>query len=180
MSTIKKFFSALIESPDGSSFTLESSLAWNKTLRGLALTPLLFLPLFLFSPVAHAFDGPHFNYICSVYQKNKDGLFKDVVNVVFLPDHQKKSHLYHDRGLDIWFEVTPILDFKGEPESYEMQLRLLPYSTSTSNPLFQIHGPEFSEIAFESEEHNIGARCFHRTQRGYPAVKGATLENPPL
>ena len=70
---------------------------------------LLFVPA-----VSLAHDDLSFEYICSVTQKNKDGLFRDVVNVVFLPGWQKQSHIYHDSLKDIWFEITPIKNAMGD------------------------------------------------------------------
>jgi hypothetical protein len=96
-----------------------------------------------------AHEGLSFEYICSVTQKNKEGLFRDVVNVVFLPDWQRQSHIYHDSQKDIWFEISPVKNF----------------TTNPTKPTLRFQGPEFSEIGFELDDLNIGARCFHRSQR---------------
>jgi hypothetical protein len=117
-----------------------------------------------FSSIGLAHDDLNFEYICSVTQKNRDGLFRDVVNVVFLPDWQKKSHIYRDETKDIWFEVAPVKNSMGEIESYQMELKL--YLQKAATPSLSFHGPEFSEIGFEHFDLNIGAHCFHRSQRG--------------
>lgn len=114
--------------------------------------------------IAWADDIPHFEYICSVYVKNKDGLFREVINVVFMPEWQKKSLLYKDEQTEIWFEITPLLDFKGDVEGHEMQIRR--HLRGDEKPQFILHGTEFSEIAFEDQALNLGTRCFHRSQRG--------------
>lgn len=116
------------------------------------------------SGFALAHDDVNFEYICSVTQKNNDGLFRHVVNVVFLPDWQKKSHLYSEDGKDIWFEIVPIKNGMGEIEKYEMTLSL--FLNKEEQPTLTFHGPEFSEIGFENYAQNIGAHCFHRSQRG--------------
>lgn len=119
---------------------------------------------FLFQTMAFAHEDFQFEYICSVTQKNKDGLFRDVVNVVFMPEWQKKSHIYHDDQKDIRFEIVPILSGMGEIESYQMELKL--YLNQNTKAHLSFHGPEFSEIGFENDDLNIGANCFHRSQRG--------------
>lgn len=111
-----------------------------------------------------AHEPVNFEYICSVTQKNKEGLFRDVINVVFLPDWQKKSHLWKDSTKDIWFEIVPVRNGMGEIESYQMELKL--YMNQAEQPALGFHGPEFSEIGFEDFDRNIGAHCFHRSQRG--------------
>lgn len=121
--------------------------------------------LFLLAPaLASAHENLNFEYICSVTNKNKDGLFRDVVNVVFMPDWQRMSHLYHDSQKDIWFQITPVINAMGKIEGYQMELKL--YVTDPIKPVLSFHGPEFSEIGFEHDELNIGAHCFHRSQRG--------------
>jgi hypothetical protein len=119
---------------------------------------------FLLTTTAFAHEDFSFEYICSVTQKNKDGLFRDVVNVVFMPEWQKKSHIYHDDQKDIWFEIVPVLSGMGEIESYQMELKL--YLNQNTKAHLTFHGPEFSEIGFENEELNIGSNCFHHSQRG--------------
>lgn len=119
----------------------------------------LLMPLF-----SSAHEGLNFEYICSVTNKNKDGLFRDVVNVVFLPEWQKKSHIYRDEQKDIWFEIVPLVDAMGKVEEYRMELKL--YLNQAEKPVLSFHGPEFSEIGFEHDELNVGAHCFHRSQRG--------------
>jgi hypothetical protein len=111
-----------------------------------------------------AHEEINFEYICSVTQKNLDGQFRKVVNVVFLPDWQKKSHLYSEQGQDIWFEITPIKSSMGVVEKYEMTLSL--FLENETEPSLVFHGPEFSEVGFENYKLNIGAHCFHRSQRG--------------
>ncbi|MEY4617775.1 MAG: hypothetical protein RJB66_2735 [Pseudomonadota bacterium] len=124
-----------------------------------------FAAALLTSPMtAFAHDPVNFEYICSVTQKNKDGQFRDVINVVFLPDWQKKSHLWADSTKDIWFEIMPVHNGMGEVEGYTMELRL--FLNKSESPTLSFHGPEFSEIGFENFEQNIGAHCFHRSQRG--------------
>lgn len=131
----------------------------------LLLMTMAFLPSFSFSH-----ENLNFEYICAVIQKNKDGLFKTVVNVVFLPDWQKKSHIYRDEQKDIWFEIGPIKNTMGDIEGYQMELRL--YQNGSAKPSFFFHGPEFSEIGFELDDLNIGANCFHRSQRGKNPKEG--------
>lgn len=124
----------------------------------------LIYSFFLCLPLtATAHEDMNFEYICSVTQMNKDGLFRDVVNVVFLPAWQKQSHIYHDDQKDIWFEITPVKNSMGEIESYQMELQL--FTLNPTKPTLRFHGPEFSEIGFELEDLNIGANCFHRSQR---------------
>jgi hypothetical protein len=113
---------------------------------------------------ALAHEGVNFEYICSVTQKNKDGLFRDVINVVFMPDWQKASHLFRDETRFISFEITPVLNGMGEVEKYEMVLQL--FLDGLTTPSLVFHGPEFSEVGFEAHDLNIGAHCFHRSQRG--------------
>lgn len=121
--------------------------------------------LFLLLPmVSFAHEEFNFVYVCSVTNKNAEGLFRDVVNVVFMPEWQKKSHLYEDDQKSIWFEVAPVIDVMGKIESYQMVMEL--YVNKSVKPTVTFHGPEFSEVGFEHDELNIGAHCFHRSQRG--------------
>lgn len=129
------------------------------------LKSLVLIGLFLMAPLSSfAHELENFEYICSVYQRNKEGRFSDVINVVFLPEWQKKSHLWTDSTKDIWFEIVPVHNGMGEIEGYEMELRL--YLNKSDAPTLKFIGPQFSEIGFDDAEHNIGSRCFHRSQRG--------------
>lgn len=124
---------------------------------------LMIVAVLFLSTNIYAHEDFQFEYICSVVQRNKEGRFSDVVNVVFLPEWQKKSHIYHEDTKDIWFEIAPVKNFKGDIESYQMELRIFLDNKPTSTYFF--HGPQFSEIGFELEDLNIGANCFHKSQR---------------
>lgn len=131
----------------------------------LILKVLLIANLLTWFPIpTFAHNDLIFEYVCSVTQMNKEGKFRDVINVVFLPDSQKKSHLWTDSSKDIWFEIVPVVNSLGETENYRMELSL--YLNHSKQPTLSFHGPEFSEIGFENFEHNIGSHCFHRSQRG--------------
>jgi hypothetical protein len=130
----------------------------------LILGALLFL-----TQLAQAHDDVEFEYICSVSEKSASGQMNHVVNVVFLPDWQKLSHLYSENGRDIWFEIVPIKNGMGEIEKYEMHLRL--HLNGAHDPSLLFTGPEFSEIGFANFDANIGAHCFHRSQRGKKSEK---------
>jgi hypothetical protein len=123
--------------------------------------------MLLVSSVAFAHEDIQFEYICSVYQfksEPQEGrLPYEVVNVVFLPDWQKKSHLYHTAALEIYFEVEPVKNAMGEVERHEMAIL---FKDSEDRTTLRATGPEFSEIQLESLEKGYGARCFHRTMRG--------------
>lgn len=114
--------------------------------------------------ILNAHETVNFEYICSVYQRNKEGRFSEVINVVFLPDWQKKSNIFKDEKVDVWFEIVPLKNGMGEIEKHEMNISL--YLSGKSEPSLIVRGTEFSETSFDSYEHNIGANCFHRSQRG--------------
>lgn len=122
------------------------------------------LALFLFPLIARSHGLPPWEYICSVSRMNASGEFKNVVNVVYLPEWQKSSHLYHSDALDVFFELKPVLDFEGKEVDLEMTLSLK--RPESQIPIHLSTGPKFSEISFENYELNIAARCFHRSMRG--------------
>ena len=124
----------------------------------------LTLALLLVSLPSLAHDMPAWEYICSVTQPNAKGEFKDVVNVVFLPGWQKSSHLYHTDALDLYFDLRPVLNFKGDEEDLEMAITLR--RAGATKPITVSTGPKFSEISVENYELNLSARCFHRSMRG--------------
>lgn len=124
-----------------------------------------FILLFLFlSSTSFGHLGPSPEYLCSVTQMNANGEFKEVVNVVFLPEWQKRSHLYHTDQIDIFFEMSPIKDFKGDEVDQEMKLTFIKVGEKT--PLRVTTAPKFSEISTNDYENNLGSRCFHRSMRG--------------
>lgn len=109
--------------------------------------------------------GPAPEYFCSVTQMNAAGEFQNVINVVFLPEWQKKSHLYHTDRIDIFFELSPVRDFKGDEVDQEMKLTFK--KVGEQLPLRVTSAPKFSEVSTNDYENNLGSRCFHRSMRNH-------------
>jgi hypothetical protein len=124
-----------------------------------------FLPLLLLvSASAAAHDLPPWEYICSVSQMRPDGKFNDVVNVVFLPEWQQKSHLYHTDTVDIFFELVPVKNYKDEEVDREMTITFK--RADTGAPMHVTTGSRHAEIDSRDYELQLAARCFHRSMRG--------------
>lgn len=121
----------------------------------------------LVSSMAWAHEDIQFEYICSVYQFKPELVNErvpyEVVNVVFMPDWQKQSHLYHTPELDLYFEVEAIKNGMGEVQSHEM---VITFKDAQARPVLRSTAPEFSELGLESLEKGYGAHCFHRSMRG--------------
>jgi len=114
---------------------------------------IIFISLLSFYEVVYADEFPPARWVCAASELTSDGINKEVLNVIFIPDGVNKAVVYANNECRVRFEryQNPL------DNTWEIALSL--NSSNNDQEIFRVYAEEDQSMGFKKIDLGIGAYC---------------------